>query len=325
MSGSIGRSLVRTAALRRLRPTDLSAVAGAVVWAGLSLFGGLDAVGRALALAPLVLVPLGVGLMATPPFEGPAGRVLGLAIRGQPIGAVLLSVSLLPATTGLSAAALAAPWVAVTGLLGTAGVARTAERGLWPIHETVADAGLAYTVVGSVALVLSHLGVTFWFEPVIVLLTAVHFHYAGFVLPVVVGLTGRCGDARDDALFRALAAVVLVGPAIIAVGISFSPLVEVVAVGVFTAAVAVLGGYVVVRVAPTRPRRQRVPVAVSALALPVSMLLALGYGLSAFGVTVVPGLAISTMVAIHGTVNAFGFGLVGLAGWRLAVPAAEKR
>jgi len=320
-----GRSAVPTAdAVRRLGATDVSAIAGGAVWLGFALFGGLDDVGRALALAPLVLVPLGVGMVATPSFGGRAGRVLDLAIRGQPIGAILFAVSLLPSVSGPLAAALAAPWVVVTGLLGTAGLARTAERGLWPVHETVADAGLAYTVVGSVALVLSHLGITFWFEPVIVLLTAVHFHYAGFALPVVTGLTGRCGDAGDDSLFRALAGIVLVGPGIIAVGISFSPLVEVLAVGVFTAAVAVLGGYVVVRVAPTRPRRQGLPVAVSALALPLSMLLALGYGLSAFGVTVAPGLTISTMIAIHGTVNAFGFGLVGLVGWRLAVPAAEK-
>ena len=67
---------------------------------------------------------------------------------------------------------------------------------------------------------LFHRGITFWFDPVIVLLTAVHFHFAGFTLPVVAGVTGRHLDGFEG-LARGVAGVVLVGPAVIAVGISF--------------------------------------------------------------------------------------------------------
>jgi hypothetical protein len=191
--------------------------------------------------------------------------------------------------------------------------------------ETLIDAGFVYLTVGSTALVLSHLGVTFWFEPAIILLTAVHFHYAGFVLPVFTGFAGRCVGPVGDRVYRPLAAVVLVGPALIAVGISFSPVVELAAVGAFTLAVAALGGYVAVRVASQRARAQRVLLRAAALALPVSMALALGYGVGAYTGNPPFGLGLSTMVTLHGSLNAYVFGFFGLIAWRLSVPLGPRR
>ncbi|MFQ3320275.1 MAG: hypothetical protein ACI80F_002354 [Natronomonas sp.] len=307
--------------LGRLEFTDGSALFGAILWLFATVSFGLGPIDRALALAPLVLVPLGLGAAATPAFEGPAGWLMTAATRLQPVGAVLLAASLV-GPDGWHAAALAAPWLGVTALLGLAAVARTLERGTQPLSETLIDAGLAYTNVGTVALLLYHLEVTFWFQPVIVLLTAVHFHYAGFVLPLTTGLVGRCGDVEVSRIFRMLGSVVLVGPAIIAVGISFSPTVELIGVGFFTAAVAALALYVVAVVAPARPRLQRIALTVSGLTLPLPMLLALGFVVgTVFGVDPF-GLTISRMVQLHGTLNAFGFALLALVGWRLAVPVA---
>ncbi|WP_276273357.1 YndJ family protein [Haloarcula litorea] len=301
--------------------TDASAVGGAVLWTALVAAGTFGPVERALALAPLVLVPLGLGMAATAAFGGAAGRLVGAAAWLQPVGAVLLAASLALPVGGVPAAALATPWLLVAAAIGFAAVLRTRARGGLALPETAADAGFAYLPVGATALLLHHLGVTFWFDAAIVFLTAVHFHYAGFLLPVLTGLTGRCAGGSDDRLFRRVAGVIVVGPALIAVGISFSPLVEVVAVGVFTVAVALFGGHVLLWVAPTRPRPQAVLLAVSALALPLSMALALGYGVSAFtGWSL--GLDLATMVALHGSLNAFGFGLLGTVGWRLAVPDA---
>ena len=50
------------------------------------------------------------------------------------------------------------------------------------------------------------------------------------------------------------------------------------------------------------------------------MALALGYGVATFSGTDL-GLDIATMVALHGSLNAFGFALLGLVGWRLALPS----
>jgi hypothetical protein len=314
----------RTApSVRGVALTDLSAIAGAILWVGLAVGLGLDPIERALALAPLVLVPLGVGFAATPAFDGLAGRLYAAAVVSQPAGAALFAGSLV-VDSDVVAAAMASAWLVVAILLALVATVRTADRGPWPLAETVIDAGLAYTVVGAAALVLYHLGLTLWFSPVIVLLTAVHFHYAGFVLPVTTGLVGRCAVAdADGVLYRPLAGVVAVGPAIIAVGISFSPAVELLAVGVFTATVAALGGYIALRIAPTRRRPQAVLLAASALALPVSMLLALAYGVTAFTGRGFAGLSISRMVSLHGTLNAFGFGLLATVGWRFSVPTRE--
>lgn len=308
-------------AIHGVAVTDASALFGASVWLVATVAVGLDPIERALALAPLVLVPLGLGAATTPRFEDAAGRPIEAAVLLQPLGALLLVGSLL-VTGGRLAAVLAAPWLGVAGLVGLAAVARALDRGPLPISETLVDAGLTYTSVGAVALLLYHLEVTLWFSPVIVLLTAVHFHYAGFVLPVTTGLAGRCGDVESSRVFRALGAVVLVGPAVIAVGISFSPTVELLGVGLFTVAVAALACYVVAVVAPRRPRLQGVLLSVSALTLPLSMLLALGFVLgTVLGVDPV-GLTVPRMVRLHGSLNAFGFALLAMVGWRLAVPPA---
>lgn len=305
--------------LRGTSVTDLAAVGGAVAWALAVLLGGLSTVERALALAPLVVVPLGIGLAAERGFDGRAGTMLAAAAVLQPIGAVLVFGSL--ASSGVTATLAAAAWLPVTGLLALAGIVRLRERGVHraprDLSETLVDAGLAYVPVAAVALVLYNGGITFWFEPIIVFLTAVHFHFAGFTLPIVAGVTGRyLGEFRGIA--RTAASVILVGPAIIAVGISFSPLVEVVAVGGFTLAVAAFGLLVLVRVVPALDVIPGALVGVSALALPVSMVLALGYGIAAFSGTNPLGLGIGRMVTLHGTLNAYGFALCAVVGWRIA-------
>jgi hypothetical protein len=326
---------------------DVSASGGAFVWTFVSLAVLFGPVEQPLALAPLVLVPAGVRMAARPRFTGTADRFHAAATLCQPVGAVLVTLSLV-IPEGTVAAVLAAPWVLVTALLGLAGFTRGRDRlittwrtrnrdesgdrdvapdSLWTLltaPETLVDSGFVYVTVGSVALVLSHLGITFWFDPTVVSLTAVHFHYAGFVLPVFTGLAGRCVGPTGDRVYRPLAGVVLVGPALIAVGISVSPMVELVAVGAFTLAVAALGGYVVLRVAPRRPRAQRVLLRVAALALPVSMALALGYGVGAYTGSPPLGLTLDAMVTLHGSLNAYVFGFFGLIAWRLSVPSGPR-
>jgi hypothetical protein len=335
---------------------DVSAAGGAFVWTFVSLAILFGPVEQPLALAPLVLVPAGVRMAARPRFSGVADRFHAAATLLQPVGALLVTISVV-IPGGAVAAALAVPWVFVTALLGLAGFARFRDRlasawqhggedgpgdatdrdrpndrggpdSLWTAltaPETLIDAGFVYLTVGSTALVLSHLGITFWFEPAIILLTAVHFHYAGFVLPVFTGFAGRCVGPVGDRVYRPLAAVVLAGPALIAVGISFSPVVELAAVGGFTLAVALLGGYIAVRVASRRPRAQRVLLRVATLALPVSMALALGYGVGAYTGSPPFGLGLSTMVTLHGSLNAYVFGFFGLIAWRLSVPLGPRR
>ena len=108
--------------------TDIAALAGAGLWVLAVVAGGLSTVERALALAPLVVVPLGIGLAADRGFEGTAGHLLSVAAVTQPVGAAFVLVSLV--STGVTAAVTAAAWLPVTGLMGSAGLVRTRERGL---------------------------------------------------------------------------------------------------------------------------------------------------------------------------------------------------
>ena len=84
------------------------------------------------------------------------------------------------------------------------------------------DAGCAMLPIGGGWLVLSRLGVSvLGFEEPIILLTAVHFHYAAFATLVLVGLAGRF--TRDGAAYRAIAAGAVSGPPLLAAGITLSP------------------------------------------------------------------------------------------------------
>src|SRR5262245_43176279 len=141
-----------------------------------------------LVLAPLVLVPLGLDLVLR---GGPVGRLARLTGVVQLPAALALGLAfLLP--QGPAAAALALPWLLATGLVAGLGVGRLARRGFRPLAEVCLDAGLMFVAVGGVWAVADRLGFRpLDFEPVIVLLTATHFHYAGFALPLATGLALR--------------------------------------------------------------------------------------------------------------------------------------
>lgn len=183
-------------------------------------------------------------------------------------------------------------------------------------------AACLYVPVGSVALVLHRAGVFLRFEPIIVLLTAVHYHYAGFVLPLVVGLLARVLADNDGfgglaGRLGLVALLVLVGNiALIAVGITFSPLLEVVTVALFTVAVVVFAGLALRRAIPRLPRLPGALLAVACATLFASMALALAYGYSAFRRSdALVGLG--TMIRWHGALNAFGFAVPALLAFRL--------
>lgn len=315
------------------RLTDVTAGAGAAVWvavtgASTTASIGLSTIDRFVALAVLVCVPLGLGLVSPP--SGPATKLYRLAVVAQ-LPAALAAVATLSLPAGTVASiALALPWLAVTGAAALVGLARLRTWGPEPLHELAVDAALLYVPVAAIALLGHRAGVSLRFRPVIVLLTAIHFHYAGFVLPLVTGLVGRrltdgptdpssvAGFGTDLAgRAGAVATLVIVGNVgLIAVGITFSPLVEVVAVALFTVAVAGFAALALVRVVPALPRLPGFLLSVAFLTLFATMALALAYGYSAFRPDVAL-VSVGGMVRWHGSLNAFGFALPALLALRL--------
>jgi len=275
---------------------------------------------RLLLLSMLVFTPLTLSLLATPAPDGATPRVFRAAVLIQPFAAFLAVLSF-HTRTGLAAALMTLGWMLLTGAIALFGLWRlwqrwTMRKSLLPMEELCIDAGLGYVTVGSGWLFLSRWGLNpLEFSDTIVLLTAVHFHYAGFAAPILTGLAGRkiqSGIARR--FYLPAAAVVIAGPPLVAAGITVSRTVEVfsavaLALSLFVLALLIL--FVIVPALKSRPGQ--LLLTMSAMSVIVTMIFACLYAFGRFtGVTTV---TIPLMAQIHGISNALGFVLCGLLGW----------
>ena len=262
-------------------------------------------------LAPLVLVPLGVRLLDTAsPGFGPPPRAVSLVF---PAG-ILLAVSFgLPA--GPPAALLAAPWLVIAGWVALeAGLRLLRDPARFrPGLRLVTGAAVAFLAAGATFAFVGRLGVDlFGFPPEMTLLAAVHFHFAGFVLPLAGALAYRRRPAR--ALAFALAAVVL-GIPLTAIGFFDLPLAN------WTGAMlTATGGFVIgvstfILAGGLQTLGARSLARIAGLCLLVSMPMAV---IHAIGVFVgAAWLDVATMARIHGGLNSLGFGLAAMLAWTL--------
>ena len=258
-----------------------------------------------LALALIVVAPLALQLHpdargVPPPLLIGAGAVAALSLVSDP---------------GPVPALLALPWVLVCAYLAaTAGWrwltgSRRMEGIVWA-------AALAYLAVGAVWLLLDRLDV----EPVgvtqpFVLLTAVHFHYAGFTATLLAAMV-RARTARTaPRTSAAMIAAVVVAPPIVAAGFTLAGALQVVGAVVLTAGLFALS-WLTLRhvVAAVDDRLGKALLAVSAVALLGPMVLAVQWAVGwNYGT---PALSIPAMARTHGVLNAVGFALCGVCGWR---------
>ena len=269
-----------------------------------------------LLLGALVIVPLGLRLVPDLQ-EGPA-KLWRIAVFLQ-LPAALLLLAAFARPAGTLAAGLALPWLATTGVIALLGLLRAWQRRWQPLEELCLDAGLIYLAVGGGWAILDRLGARpLAFDPVIVLLTAIHFHYAGFALPIVTGLTGRV--LRTGAA-RLAAAGVIAGVPLVAAGITSrqlaaGPWLETLAAWVLSLAGLLAAGLLLrLAIQKNGPPASRALWIVAALSLAFSMVLSLLYGSRAY--FYLAWLDIPWMRAFHGTTNALGLGVAGLLGWNL--------
>jgi hypothetical protein len=277
-----------------------------------------------LLLAALVAVPLGLGLVAPPDVYDRRAWAWRAAVRLQVLAALTLAASF-ARPVGAVAACLALPWLTVTGLAALCGLARF-RRGPRDLAETCLDAGQVYLAVGGTWAVLSRAGLRpLGFPDVIVGMTAVHFHYAGFALAVLAGLVAR---ATGGAVAGAACLGVIAGVPLVAAGITEAQVVtgllpprmlDLVASGLMAASGILVGGLQVRLAAlPDRPASARLLLALSGVAVLGPMSLAVAYALGGFTNTV--WITIAEMFRYHGAVNALGFALPGLMAWSLMAP-----
>lgn len=280
-----------------------------------------------LLLGPLVIVPLGLRVMAKHAGEErSAGPVWTRQADGYlnawqlPAALALIAAFLLP--VGWPAAAAAMPWLVFVTLLATLAIAE------WLAAPTFSAGAIGFTaariliLIGGAWVMADRLAIRpLDFEPVIVLLTGIHFHYAGFALPIVAALVAR---ARPSRLHTSVVWMVILAVPAVAAGITASklgapPLLECLAAWWM----ALAGVGVAIGMCDVARRKAASHAGFSALwgiaatVLIATMVLAAMYGTRAFAH--LDWLSIPQMRAWHGTGNALGFAVCGLwGGWVLS-------
>ena len=309
------------------RWSEISAVAGSAVWLGLWICPreSLGLIERLLLLAVLVFTPLCIQLTATPNRNGAHSLPYRVARILQPFAALSAVVAfLLPA--GTRAAFFTLPWLLLTGLLALHGLIRLLPRGFARVDEVAIDAGLIYVSVGGAWLFLSRLGARpLGFSAVIVLLTAVHFHYSGFAAPILVGMAGQQiakSDPSSWSIFRVLAVGVILGTPLLAVGITFSRALETLAALLLAGSLLAFSFVVIFDVAAgLRSTLVRILLRCSGASCALAMVLACIYATGA--VIGLRFLKISEMARLHGMLNGLGFVLCGLVAWTIVRPRSR--
>jgi hypothetical protein len=300
------------------------AVLGAVIWAGVAVLARIGvaeigAIELMFLFAPLVIVPLGMELGRIMGSDTPLTR---FARRIQPVAAAL-AVAALWLPPGRPAGGLACAWMVVclsmtlAALLDLSSLARSRpDRSTSSTMQriTVAVAQLDLTV-GGAWLAASRLGL--WpmgIQEPIGLLTAVHFHYAGFAIAMIAAAMLQFASQRQEYRWlRWLVAVVVGMPFVVAVGFVISPQLKLGAATLFSASVAGLA--VVLRSSAKRlqSRTARVLFYVASTSVFAGMVLSTAYAVADFRESDV--LPIPQMARTHGILNAIGFCLPGLLGW----------
>ncbi len=240
-------------------------------------------------------------------------------------GAALVMAGSFMLNTGTWSALCVLPWL-VMRVFVLKGVALDWRRAGVSSVVTACDYMAAiFPAIGAAWLVAYCANWTPWgFDPLIVLLTAAHFHHAGFTLPLMAALNAK---ASPGCWTRFSCVAILLGVPLVAVGITsthFGVLKFVEPIGV---AILVLGalGVAVSQVWRGLERKRtvwtRIGFLISGASLFAAMVLALSFGLR----YLIPNYALTMpqMWAIHGTLNAFGFGLCGILAWRSAITRSE--
>jgi hypothetical protein len=279
---------------------------GSIVWLAALVVMPSSPIARVLLLAPLVIVPRLLHRIDWPPVSRLGGWLA--------VAAALPLVVAFALPAGPLAAALTGPWILLTTVALVIAVRHGVRRlpGLISWHG-VADLGtcvaLGFLAVGATFLVTVRLGVRpLGFSEVIILLTAVHFHFAGFALLAIASSLGR--TVRP---MRAPAVGLVVGMPITALGfVSGSLLIAALgAVVVGGSGLAIGLGLLAAASRRARTLAERLAWRAAGVALLVAMPLGIGWSLAPLiGGALLP---LDTMVRTHGFLNALAVTLVAMA------------
>src|SRR5580692_1140697 len=263
-------------------------------------------------LGPWIVVPLGADLVRG------AGNSETSAFRDWVLftAASLTTVSFF-LDNRTAAAWFASSWLLVCAGFAGDGVRRFVISGRSSFTQFCFAAGEGYLLVAAAWLVASRAGLQpLAFREPIVLLTAVHFHFAGFASAVLAGLADEAfvGHRGHRILRPALLAVVL-GPGILGLAFLLGPKVKLVAALLIALGQFGLAGGVVRVGMATQNSGGRWLLLVAGASVAAGMILAGAWAIGEYPLQAFVN--IRQMAEFHGTLNALGFVLSGLLGWTM--------
>ncbi|WP_434166585.1 YndJ family protein [Bacillus thuringiensis] len=202
-------------------------------------------------------------------------------------------------------------WFVYTGIVALFGVSRLLERGWKPLEETAIDSAFIYLFLGGFWFFASVAKLSIMqFSSDIVLLTAAHFHYSAFLLPLSAGLIGRTREKRSK-VYDAIMFIIMISPMTVAIGITYSRIFEFFAVFLYLCAIYGYGFYVWRAKFNTISAKILLIISSSTLMVTIMFSLIYSYGNLKHVMTI----TIAQMVWIHGVVNGIGVALPAFVGW----------
>lgn len=278
----------------------------------------------------LVIVPLALSLVPAGDLRGSL-KLLRLILLVQPVAAIITIVSFF-VEKGLLSAGLSIAWFILTALIAMFGLTRLLARRFYPLEELSIDAGLLYLPVAGLWLVVYRLGVQpFDYGETIILLTVVHFHFAGFAAPIIAGMVGRMlvgrtlatRQSQPSKIFPVIVVALVAAMPLIAAGITFSPLLGLIGTLLLTTGLVLLAVLTLARAWPAiASTSARILLVIAALSSCAAMVLACLYAYSIVTYTLI--IRIPTMAMTHGLLNAFGFVTCSLIAWSIVASVRSE-
>jgi YndJ-like protein len=318
---------------RTLYPSGAKiAAAGSLVW--LFLLGGtfldsfhLSVFEMLFLLAPWVAVPLALNLVpATSTSQlSQLSRMSELIVRYLLLPGALLVTPSFFLPVGWRAGALVGAWLIVGVALALHGLERLIRDGMRSFPEFCFAFGEGYALVGALWLLASRLGLQpIGFHEPIVLLTAIHFHYAGLMAAILAGLAAsEIETVRTRLALRIALSCAVLGPGFLGLAFLTGPKMKLAAVGLMVIGeFGIALGTFCIGLSDARGFAGRMLLVGSScviFGMVLAGIWAVGeYPLHAF-------VDLEQMARYHGVLNSVGFGLCSLVGWtflrRKSLPA----
>jgi hypothetical protein len=295
---------------------------GAAVWLTLALASfaprvHLGIIEVLFLLGPWIVVPLGADLVRGA-RDSKSSAILDWALGAA---ALLTTVSFFLDNRTV-AAWFASSWLLVCAGFAGDGLRRLVTSGTKSFTQFCFAAGAGYLLVAGTWLTASRAGASFFgFREPIVLLTAVHFHFAGFASAVLAGLVDKAFVGhKGHPMFRAALLAVLLGPGILGLAFLVGPKVKLVAALLIALGQLGLAGGMVRAGMAAKKGRGRWLLFVASASVTAGMMLAAIWAIGEYPLQAFVN--IRQMAEFHGVLNAIGFVVCGLLGWTLVSRAS---